>query len=147
MTAASEAETLEGTWKPIPGYAGYEASHRGYVRSVDRVVKGRRYRGTVLATRVSNKGYELVNVRDDDGNVRTVTVHKMVMLAHVGPCPPGQEIRHWHDDPLDNRWPESLLYGTPEDNVLDALRNRAPRRRWSRRVADCVASRLRRWRV
>ena len=164
MTTA-EAETWKpGTWNPIRGFGGYEAWDRGAIRSTDRIVKGRRYKSVVLATRISNRSYELVNVRDDDGNVRTCTVHTLMMLAfEEEPCPPGMEVRHWNDDPLDNRWAPggeagcraglgNLVYGTPKQNAADKLRNRpqsqpVTRLRWSRRVTAAVrhaASRLRR---
>ena len=162
---AAEAETLEGTWKPILGYAGYEASHRAVnldgIRSVDRTVKSRRYRGQPIAARLSTRGYPQVNVRADDGRMVTIEVHALVMLAHEGPCPPGLQVRHWNDDPLDNRWAPggeagcragagNLVYGTPKENAADKRRNRPSPPLRSRGVMARVrhaVSRLRRRRL
>ena len=127
------------TWAPIGhGFSAYEASNLGQIRSIDRTLAdGRRRRGIVLKTRVSNRGYELVNVRDDNGTVQTRTVHTLMMLAFVGLPPPGQQTRHYDDNPLNNRWEPgaekasraaggNLFYGTQEENDADKARNAAP---------------------
>ena len=159
MTASDVATWKPGTWKPVRGFTGYEARDRGAIRSTDRVTCGRQCKSVVLATRLSTRGYPQVNVRGDDGRMRTIAVHQLVMLAfEEGPCPAGMEVRHWNDDPLDNRWAPggeagcraglgNLVYGTPKQNAADKLRNRPSppaRTRWSRRVVGYVASRL--WR-
>jgi hypothetical protein len=113
----SDTQTEE--WKALPGFSSYQASHRGLVRSVDRIAGGRQLRGVVLKPRRSNRGYLLVNLTDDNGKVQTRSVHTLVLLAHVGTPEPGQETRHLNDNPEDNRWPENLAYGTPEENVED----------------------------
>ena len=143
-------------WSPIGhGFSAYRASSHGRVRSVDRTLAGgRRCKGVVLKTRVSNRGYLLVNVRDDYGTVQTRTVHTLVMLAFAGPPRAGLETRHLDDDPLNNRWapgPEkvsaahggNLIYGTPSENAADKIRNAAPPPTWSQRVMATVRHRLR----
>jgi hypothetical protein len=122
------SDTRVETWKAIPGYPFYEASDLGSVRSIDRTeaATGRRLPSVVLKTRVSNSGYVLVNLRDADGKTQTRTVHRLVMLAFAGPCPAGQQTRHLNDNPLDNRWPENLCYGTREENQADKRVNRPP---------------------
>jgi hypothetical protein len=123
MTAS---DVQAGTWAPVgPPYSSYEAWSGGAVRSVDRTVKGRRYKSTVLAERPSSRGYPQVNVVDDDGIVRTVAVHVLVMLAHEGQRPADKPItRHLNDDKTDNRWPENICYGTREENEADKERAR-----------------------
>jgi hypothetical protein len=147
------------TWQSIPGFSSYEASDRGGIRSVDRVLAGgRRCKGQVLAQRLSTRGYPQVNLNADDGTRQTREVHALMMAAFEGPCPPGRQVRHWNDVPTDNRWapggeancgpgrPGNLVYGTPKQQWDDKLRNvpapLATRRHWSRRVTDYLASRL-----
>jgi hypothetical protein len=142
-------------WRPIGhGFTAYQASDLGQIRSVDRTLAGgRRCKGIVLKTRVSNRGYLLVNLRDDYGVVQTRTVHTLVMLAFAGPPRAGLETRHLDDDPLNNRWAPggekvsrehggNLVYGTPAQNAADKIRNAAPppsrRRRWSQSVRVTV---------
>lgn len=107
-------------WRPIPGFRYYEASHRGAVRSVDRVINGRRLRSVTLRPRPNNDGYLMVNLTDDDGRRQTKTVHSCVLLAHAGACPPGQETLHAFG-PHDNRYPEAIRYGTKEENHADQV--------------------------
>lgn len=118
-------------WKPIPGAGYYEASHRGKLRSVDRTIGGKSYKGVVLKTRVQNKvqpgdvQYELGDVRRDDGTKWTNTVHSFVLLAHVGEPGAGEETLHGPGGPLDNRWPENIGYGTKAANA--AMKDRPVR--------------------
>jgi hypothetical protein len=44
-------------------------------------------------------------------------VHRLVLEAFAGPCPPGQEALHGPGGGLDNRWPENLSWGTHSKNV------------------------------
>jgi NUMOD4 motif len=127
MTATDgiDLDALEGTWKPVPGFSAYEASHRGYVRSIDRTdALGRRRAGVMLTPRMSNRGYLLIDVVPDEGPRKTVTLHSIILLAFAGPRPEGMEACHASDDPTDNRWPEELSWGPREQNIADRMRNR-----------------------
>ena len=145
----TERDQLPEEWARIPGYRGYEASSRGQIRSVDRVsAAGKRLTGRVLKPRLSTAGYWQVNLTGDDGQAVTQPVHQLVMLAFEGPPKPGQQVRHFNDDPDDNRWapggedacgpgkPGNLVYGTPEQNKQDKLRNHPPRPRPAPRVCE-----------
>lgn len=112
----------EERWLPIPGYLGYDVSDQGRVRSWRKI--GRpfpAYRLTdaprMLHPRPSKRGYLVVS-----GGRGTVVVHKLVMLAFVGPRPDGMETRHLNGDRLDNRL-SNLAYGTSSENTQDTLRH------------------------
>ena len=109
-----------------PQYSAYEVSHRGLVRSLDRQLPdGRQVKGRVLKATVSGKSpYPKVTLYDDAGKAATFHVHSLVLLVYVGECPDGQEALHGNDDPLDNRWPENLAYGTHPENVVQRMLNR-----------------------
>lgn len=113
------------TWRDIPGYGGaYQVSDLGRVRSLDREVRygdvSYRRRGVVLSqcarsrssahrsTRVAGKNYQ---------------VHRLVLAAFVGPCPPGHEVRHLDGDPTNNTL-RNLRYGTREQNAADRIEHR-----------------------
>lgn len=49
------------------------------------------------------------------------SVHTLVLLAFVGPCPPGHETRHLNNVRTDNRWPENICWGTPKENEADKV--------------------------
>jgi hypothetical protein len=126
---------LDAARAALLGFTSYEASDRGQIRSVDRVVGGRQLRGRVLSTRVSNRGYVLVNLTDDNGRQVTRTLHTLILGTFDGQCPPGQEARHLNDDPLDNRWAPgatreermaaggNLMWGTAKQNNRDKVAN------------------------
>lgn len=115
-------------WKDIPGYEGYyEASTRGRVRSLDRIVNSsngqtRISRGKVLTQSVLGPGGYLRVTLSKEGIAKTRTVHRLVMETFIGPHPDGMEICHNNGDPADNRL-ENLRFGTPSDNRNDAVKH------------------------
>ena len=84
-------------WRPIPGWPGYEASDVGDVRSVDRThdtsnrwgPMRRTVRGRALSQWVDKDGYLRVTLCQD-GDQMSMSVARLVLLAFVGPPPPGQ---------------------------------------------------------
>lgn len=120
MTAPNE------TWKAIPGYESrYQVSDLGRVRSINFWDGRRQVTGRVLRPGAMNSGR--VSVALGRGNSRMV--HALVMLAFVGPYPPGLEILHGNSQPSDNRL-TNLAYGTRSANIkMDyALGTRVPAR-------------------
>jgi hypothetical protein len=122
-------EIMQEVWKAIPGYEGqYEVSNQGNVRSLDRYVecegpvKGRylsKKKGRVLRPGPSNFGHMSVVL----GRNNTQFVHKLVLLAFVGPPPDKHECCHNNGDPADNRL-ENLRWGTRAENNTDAVVHR-----------------------
>jgi hypothetical protein len=54
-------------------------------------------------------------------------VHQLVLLAFVGPRPPGKVASHLDDDRTNNAL-SNLAYQTHRENMLDALKNGKIRR-------------------
>lgn len=128
----SESVTPHERWRPVVGWEDlYEVSDRGRVRSLDRWVPhgvGMRFHaGRILKPAPHNAGYPKVNLcRGKDGGYRRkcAYVHRLVLEAFEGPCPPGMEACHGPGGPDDNRWPESgLHWGTLEENGHDKVRD------------------------
>jgi hypothetical protein len=123
-------------WLRPRGYSRYEASrHSLWRRGEDGkpvLVSGgiRNEKGLLMRPRVGNKGYLLINLVDDTGVKRTLTVQKVILLAHAGEPEPGQEALHENDDPFDNRFPVNLYYGTHDVNERQKLGNH-----WRRHAA------------
>jgi len=154
------------TWKSPAGFSAYEASDNsvwklagdkpvqcsGGIRSVDRTVRGRFYRGTLLKVRIiaNSGGYAAVNVTDDQGVKRTMLVHRFILLAHAGEYAPGMETRHLVNDPLDCRWAPgetaeevmanggNIMPGPPSEQAEDQFRNGSRRRAEPRPERRCV---------
>jgi len=104
-------------WRSIPGYEGlYEVSDWGRVKSLRRKVASSRGRvrtveERVLETSVGSYGHQSVSL-GKDGKSKTWGVHRLVLLAFVGPCPDGMTVCHWPNcNPVDN-FLDNLRYGT-----------------------------------
>ena len=109
------------TWKPVVGYEGiYEVSDRGRVRSLDRVnPAGHRLRGKMLKLRHHPRGY-MQTTLTRDGICQTKKIHRLVLEAFVGPCPPGMESCHRNGVRDDNRV-SNLRWDTPLANAADRI--------------------------
>lgn len=108
-------------WLPVPGYEGiYEVSDLGRVRSLDRLDSlGRLRPGLELRPRVDRGGYLLIHAGGKPR--RTLRVHRLVLLAFVGPPPEGaDEALHGDGDPSNNALP-NLRWGTRAENAADCL--------------------------
>lgn len=119
-------------WKPVPGYGGfYEASNQGRIRSKDRFLAKKLPNGRIWARHVKGR---LMSLYEDGGGDRlavrlvhegigkSVFVHKLVLLAFVGPCPQGMECCHWNGVASDNRL-LNLRWDTHYENVQDQKRH------------------------
>lgn len=115
-------------WLPVPGFEGlYEVSDLGRVKSLPRQVKRGNLGGLwlmpgrMLKPYRSSNGYLTVNLCKD-GVPTSMQVHRLVLLAFAGPCPPWLEARHGPGGPLDNRL-ANLSYGTSAENKRDKIRD------------------------
>jgi NUMOD4 motif/HNH endonuclease len=115
-------------WAPIPGYEGhYEASDLGQIRSLDRVIPHRRngtvrVRGRLMKQYVGpedGRRFVRLTVENDSHLMR---VHRLVLMAFVGPCPEGMEGCHNNGDPSDNRL-VNLRWDTHPENMYDRGRH------------------------
>ena len=115
--------TTHENWKAIPGYEGlYEVSDQGSVRSLDRLNSlGHRRKGKFLSPGRGRDGHLRVNLCKN-GKMESMYVHRLVLLAFVGPCPTGMLACHWDDDPGNNHL-SNLRWDTPSANRRDELRN------------------------
>lgn len=115
-------------WRTIPGYEGrYEVSDEGQVKSLARKVQcrgGFRSVSEILLKHVfDTDGYHMVSLANGTKGDQTLfKVHRLVLLAFVGPLPDGLESRHLDDDKNNNRL-ANLCYGTGLENWTDRIRN------------------------
>lgn len=114
-------------WVAVPGYEGlYEVSDMGAVRSLDRIARHgnggqKALRGRTIHPHSDTFGYLSVGLWRD-GRGRRHRVHRLVLAAFIGPCPPGAVTRHLNGNPADNQL-ENLCYGSPSENNLDAVKH------------------------
>lgn len=102
---------------PIPDYPGYFITRAGDVFSTRKVRKGGDpYR---LKPVLTAKGYLRVNLCKPNGKCKILTIHRLVAMVFLPPCPsPQHHIRHLDGDKLNNRV-ENLAWGTAFDNEAD----------------------------
>lgn len=103
---------MQEIWKSVPGFEGqYDVSSQGRVRTFRRGANGR-----LLKPGRMPQGHLSVAL----GRGNSQCVHKLVLLAFVGPPPKGCECLHGNGDPSDNRL-ENLRWGTRSENNIDAV--------------------------
>jgi hypothetical protein len=119
-------------WRSIPGFADYEVSSHGGVRSIDRFhfrihwktgkpVKIRMRGKTIKPSTYLNKGSPVclaVHLRAN-GQTHSKRVHRLVLMAFVGPPPVGTEGCH-NDGNCKNNKVANLRWDTHTANLADA---------------------------
>ena len=107
------------TWRPLPGFPGYEVSDRGVLRNART--------GRARKLQRSDSGYLRTHI-DRDGKRRSVLVHLAVLRAFVGDAPsPRHDGAHLDGDKSNNAL-RNLEWKLPEDNEADKRRaGTAPR--------------------
>ena len=98
--------------KPIPIAPGYSASKCGHI------ISHRRFEPHTLKPLRHNGGYTGVSIRVGD-RFKRFLVHRLVMLAWMGPCPKGWVVNHLNGDKTDNRL-ANLEYCTYSMNMAHA---------------------------
>ena len=118
---------IEEIWKPISGYEGcYEASNKGHIRSVDRLVKcknGMRTSPTiVLKPSLGQWGYEQVTLRKE-GKKKTVRINRIIAQTFI-PNPDNlPQVNHIDGNKLNN-CVENLEWCTPSQNMKHCFNNK-----------------------
>jgi len=118
--AENTLNTIQEIWKAIPGFPGYEVSDHGRVRSyrdryglskvldtVQTYIKpSPRYRGRLYASlSINGKSFQ-------------ISIHRLVLLAFVGPCPEGLVSCHNDGNHLNNHI-SNLRWDTGKSNWED----------------------------
>jgi ribosomal protein S25 len=73
---------------------------------------------------------------------QTHNVHRLVMLAFVGPCPDGMEVAHEDGNKLNSRL-GNLSYKTPQENQLDRIRHGTDSRGEKNKIAKLTDEKVR----
>ncbi len=116
-------------WRPVPGWEEcYEISSRGRVRSIPRFVQGRWgplwVPGGILKPQGwgRRREYLAVGLRRGGAKIKKMAIHQLVLIAFVGPRPPGYVACHNNGIHTDNRL-ENLRWDTESSNVIDSVKH------------------------
>jgi hypothetical protein len=118
-------------YRDIEGFPGYRIGSNGLLWSCLKVANSADGPGfkSIMGTEwiwkkpsFNSKLKYLVTSILRGGITRNCRIHKIVIEAFVGPCPPGKECLHRDDDGTNNRL-SNLRYGTHVENYADAVKN------------------------
>lgn len=111
-------------YRDLPEFPGYRVGSDGTIWSR----RGQRWRTfrknwRLLSPKKDARGRVRVQLYVAD-HQRPVTrfLHRLILIAFVGPCPDGMVCCHANDDAGDNRL-DNLRWDTPKANSADALKN------------------------
>lgn len=126
-------------WRAIVGYEGlYSVSNIGRIRR-DRT-NGNTTAGKILKIQRGSRRYPVISLWKD-GKLNTHRVHKLVMVAFVGPYPAGHGINH-KDGVRNNPRLDNLEFVTHKENsqhaVMTGLHHRGERTGNSRLTPEIV---------
>ncbi len=114
-------------WRDVVGFEGlYTVSDDGQVWTVERMTwlptrnLWRKQPGKLLKFKHIPTGHHQVSMRKN-GQTINAYVHRLVLLAFVGPCPAGMEACHFPDRDVHNNRVDNLRWGTRSDNVQDMI--------------------------
>jgi hypothetical protein len=114
-------------YRDVPNFVGYRVGTDGSVwsrweRYYTPGVSGSRYR-------LGDRWHQLAPVLNSHGRSQVAlgrgrirAVHRLVLEAFVGPCPPGMEGCHGDGNPANNALP-NLRWDSHSGNQLDAVRH------------------------
>lgn len=129
-------------WRAVPGWSAYEVSSLGRVRRIVRATGfgGGGFRG-VRKPYPGEYGHLWLMLRQDGRRAR-FPVHRLVLLAFVGPQPsPRHQGAHNDGDPANNA-PANLRWATQSENQMDralhGTSNRGERQHMARLTREQV---------
>lgn len=112
-------QILDAEARPIPGFPGYLASKDGTIWSTHRAP-----RASGLARKMSPQpvegGYLALRLKRDDGTKFGINIHRLVLLAWVGPPPDGKPYGCHNDGDNKNCHLDNLRWDNAAGNAEDA---------------------------
>ncbi len=110
----------------VPGFLGYAVGDDGTVWSCRKrsghMEPGSNFTNEWTMKRHSTSRYCHISAFLGDGKSHTCGVHRLVLLAFIGPCPAGMESLHENGNRHDNRL-ANLRWGTKKENAEDRERH------------------------
>ena len=132
------------SWRPIPGFDGYEVSEFGRIRSWKAIGRNhkRRSEPVILKPQImkNRKGYLFHNLYAG-GKYHSVRIADAVLLAFIGPKPYGMNSCH-DDGKKENNRLDNLRYDTPINNELDKLRHGTSNRVLTVEIVKAIKTRV-----
>lgn len=122
-------------YKYVVGYPRYLVGSDGKVWSRRRGV------WTQLKYKIDKFGYHRVTLNGD-----CYLVHRLVLEAFIGKCPPGMQCRHDPDPDKSNNNLLNLQWGTAKENAQDRIRHGSQvkgERMWKAKMTEHMVHQIR----
>ena len=96
------------------------AKRKGYTVNKEGNVIG--VKGYKLRSSKDSNGYLRLGIRDFNGKIQQLYVHRFVAYIKYGDSlfNTNIQVRHLNGDPCDNSW-DNIAIGTPKENAMDKL--------------------------
>lgn len=107
-------------WLPVTGYTLYEVSDDGRVRTNGKRKDGRKFPKKEISQSIQS-GYPFVSLYVGR-KCKRVSVHRLVVIAFIGPCPKNKHQVNHKDGNKLNPNVENLEWVTRSENSLHAIR-------------------------
>lgn len=105
-------------WTVVPGHPGYEITRSGRLRSKQRLADG----SYQIKEMSPSKSLHTVTLSTGRKQI-CISIARLMLLTYVGPPPKDRPwALHRNDVRADNKL-SNLYWGTPQDNMADAIRN------------------------
>ena len=103
-------------WKDIKGFEGlYQISNLGNIKSLDRIVINRKYKGSYLKPQITYGGYYSIQLRKN--KIKHIYyVHRLV-ATHFLNTQNGEYINHIDENKLNNKY-DNLEFVTKSYNTI-----------------------------
>lgn len=114
----------EVTYAPIAEFAGYRVGNDGSVWTCRKRGFAKDLKGswTRMVGRINPRGYHSVTLCNGGKKGFSKNVHRLVLEAFIGPCPPGMQCCHEDGNPANNNL-ANLRWDTPKNNTADQVRH------------------------
>lgn len=117
-------------WKSISGFANYEVSTKGRIRSIKRIKKFKNGRLVQFESKIKlirkhpKNGFLMTDLISDEGKRKTVYPHKMVALAFIKNENTIQNKVVVHkDDDLSNNQANNLKWSSYSESIRNGFKN------------------------
>ena len=108
--------------RPIAGFPGYYVSNYGEVFSKWTGSGSGAHVGVVLRPlKLMRASGRTVVGLSRGGKRHVIRVHRLVLTAFIGPCPPGMQACHFPDRDTSNNRLDNLRWDTPSSNQTDRI--------------------------